>query len=549
MSLTTPRSQSWLILISTMFLMVFTNITFFKGVLAVYPLSIQNTPFLISLFILFSAFTAIILSLFCYRLTIKPVLMTIMVVSSFTAYFMDSYATIIDATMIENIIQTNFKESLDLFSMKLVAYVFFLGLLPAFFIYKLPIKKSGFKESVIERIKLFAALGLISASIIWLFSNYYFSFFREHRALRHYVNPGYYMTSVGKFIRKSLQATNAPLKKIALDAKISPTDKNRELVLFVVGETVRADHFSLNGYKKETNPLLKKENVINFTNVSSCGTSTAHSVPCMFSVLNRDNYDKNKAQQTENVLDILKRAGVNILWLDNNSSSKGVADRVNFIDYRTTKNNPACDIECRDEGMLMHLQEYIDAHPEGDILIIMHQMGNHGPAYYKRYPVAFEKFTPVCKTNQFEACTREEISNAYDNAILYTDYFLSKAIQLLKKNNDGFETALFYASDHGESLGENGIYLHGLPYMLAPDAQKKVPLLLWFSEDSFNDRNDVSLDQIRNKTNSPISHDNIFHTLLGLFEVTTDVYEQRLDITKLTNDQNSDTRYRLIQSN
>ena len=231
----------------------------------------------------------------------------------------------------------------------------------------------------------------------------------------------------------SLKNTYMPFKEIATSAYIPSSDAHRKLVIFVVGEAARADRFSLNGYTKKTNPLLEKEQVISFKNVWSCGTSTAHSVPCLFSIYNRDNYDKNKAKHTENALDILKKSGANVLWLDNNSSSKGVADRIETVDYRTPDNNPVCDIECRDVGMLKKLQNYIDERPSGDIFIVLHQMGNHGPAYYKRYPKKFEKFTPVCKTNQFEKCTKKEINNAYDNAILYTDYFLQQCNKITQK--------------------------------------------------------------------------------------------------------------------
>ena len=231
----------------------------------------------------------------------------------------------------------------------------------------------------------------------------------------------------------------------------------------------------------------------------------------------------------------MKRAGVSILWRDNNSSSKHVADRVEYEVYLTNKTNPVCDVECRDEGMLSGLQDYIDRHPLGDILIVLHQMGNHGPAYYKRYPPAFEKFTPVCKTNDLGACSREEIVNAYDNAILYTDFFLSKVVELLKQNDDRFETAMLYVSDHGESLGENGLYLHGLPYFLAPDAQKHVPFVMWFGH-NFDPQ---SLSSIQAKRIEQLSHDNIFSTLLGLFELQTAAYNPNMDILDHSNPAHS----------
>ncbi|OYZ62107.1 MAG: hypothetical protein B7Y17_04410 [Sulfuricurvum sp. 24-42-5] len=183
------------------------------------------------------------------------------------------------------------------------------------------------------------------------------------------------------------------------------------------------------------------------------------------------------------------------------------------------------DGECRDEGMLVGLQEYIDAHPKGEIVIVLHQMGNHGPAYYKRYPKSFEKFSPVCKSNQLEQCTQSQITNAYDNAILYTDYFLSKVIGLLKANDEKFATAMFYVSDHGESLGENGLYLHGFPYAIAPEAQKHVPAVMWFGK-----QYEIKKEIVKRNASKAYNHDFLYHTMLGMLEVNTSIYRPELDI-------------------
>ena len=194
---------------------------------------------------------------------------------------------------------------------------------------------------------------------------------------------------------------------------------------------------------------------------------------------------------------------------------KGVALRVTYQDYRTEKNNTLCEDECRDEGMLVGLQEYVNAQ-KGDVLIVLHQMGNHGPAYYKRYPKSFEKFTPTCQTNQVEKCSSEEIGNAYDNAILYTDYFLSKTIDFLKQNDTNFQTAMIYMADHGESLGEKGLYLHGVPYFMAPDEQTHVGALMWFGAKS---KERIDSKALAQKAHQAYSHDNLFHTILGVMGV------------------------------
>ncbi len=452
----------------------------------------------------------------------------ILLLSSFASYFMDSYNIVIDDDMIHNIISTDLAESLDLYCLKLVLYVVFLGIIPSFFIYKSKIIfKSGWQE-LFSRSKLFSLILISIFTLVLIFSDFYSSFFREHKPLRYYANPSYYIFSTGKYISSLFKSNTLPFQSIGLQASTSTQDKDRELIIFVVGETARADRFSLNGYTRETNPLLKKEAVVSFSNFWSCGTSTAKSVPCMFSNCNSSDYNKEIIHTTENALDILQHAGVNVLWLDNNSDSKGVADRIPYQSYKNPETNPVCDDECRDVGMLKNLQNYIDKHPQGDIFIVLHQMGNHGPAYYKRYPAEFEKFTPVCKTNQLEDCSIEEINNAYDNAILYTDFFLSKVIELLKNNQNNFEAAMFYVSDHGESLGETGLYLHGLPNFVAPDTQRHVPAILWTS-DNFDE---IDMNKLHKNRNTKYSHDNIFHTILSFVEIETPELDKSMDIIK-----------------
>ncbi len=512
-----------LIILTVVFLMLVANITFFKEVLIVYPLQFSNLGFLISLFILSTCLHIILLALFCYKYTIKVILILIVIISALAAYFMDSYRIIIDTSMLANIFQTNINEAIDLFSISQVLYLLFLGILPAIFISKVKIIYTGFFRSVIQRLTLIISAIIIGFFVIFAFSDYYASFFREHKIIRLYSNPSYYLYSVFKYVNGFIDANELEFKKIALDAKTT-NSKKRKLIIFVVGETVRAKNMSLNGYHKKTNPKLEQLAIINFTKVSSCGTTTAISVPCMFSFYNRSNFSTANANASENVLDILARVGYKVLWLDNNSSSKGVADRIQYKDYKNPKLNPVCDIECRDEGMLSNLTKYIES--DKDTFIVLHQMGNHGPAYYKRYPVNFEVFSPVCKTNQLEKCTKNEITNAYDNAILYSDYFLAKTINWLMVQDNNFDKAMVYVSDHGESLGENSLYLHGLPYILAPDLQKQVPMLMWFS-DNFTG---VNIDKLKSKVNNKYSHDNIFHTILGLTGITTNIYDKDMDI-------------------
>jgi len=425
--------------------------------------------------------------------------------------------------MIRNSIQTSSEECGDLYNIKLILDVVLLGIVPTILIYKIKITDNSLKTAVYKKVKTLGLSLLLILIILFSFSKFYTSFFREHKPLRYYTNPTYWIYSIGDYIAKTLNSGEIIVKPIGLDAKVRNKNEEPKLVIMVVGEAARADHFSLNGYERETNPLLKKEEIINLAHVSSCGTSTAHSVPCMFSIYNRDDYSYKKGISTENVLDVLHHTNnIDILWRDNNSDSKGVALRVPFEDYKTPKLNTVCDEECRDEGMLVGLDGYIEERKGKDILIVLHQMGNHGPAYNRRYTKEFEKFTPVCETNLLEECSQEEISNAYDNALVHTDHFLSEVIQLLKKYDDSYQTTMMYMSDHGESLGEHGLYLHGLPYFMAPDTQTHVGAIAWFGQN-----NKHKIDPTKE-----YSHDNLFHTLLGFFNVETKVYDQKMDMVK-----------------
>lgn len=522
---TRSMTSNTMLLAVVAFLVITGNLSFHTEVLKTYSFAAGNALALLTLPLMVGAFS-LLLAPFCFGKLTKPLLGTILILSSLAAYFMDSFGVVINDEMLQNAFQTNFSEARDLFSLKLVGYVVLLGVLPTLLLARMPLLWRGWRIELLARLKLLGAVLVLLVAVVLAFGGFYASFLREHKSLRSYVNPSYYLYSAIRFAKGREVSAALPVEKEGEDAKIASGDTDRELVIVVVGETARADRFSLNGYPRQTNPRLSKEQVISFTDFWACGTSTAVSVPCMFSLLGASGYEEKKARQQENVLDVLQRSGAYVLWLDNNSDSKGVADRIPYENYRSPDKNKVCDEECRDEGMLARVQEVIDAHPSGDIVIVLHQMGNHGPAYYKRYPAKFETFVPACKSNDLSQCSEPEINNAYDNAILYTDHFLGEVIATLKRNDNQFETAMFYLSDHGESLGEKGVYLHGLPKTLAPDSQLNVPAIMWFGS-NFNNLNRPELEKKRNQR---FTHDNLFHTLLGFMEVQTTIYRPDLDI-------------------
>jgi lipid A ethanolaminephosphotransferase len=522
-------SQIKLIIASNIYFSLIFNYAFWNNIFLIYPIDGNNILFLISLFLFFTSLNIVLMVLVSSRYTIKPLLIFLFVATSFIAYFVDSYGVVINTNMIQNTIETNSSEVADLITLKMFLYFIFLGGLPSLLIYTIKINYESFKKEILKKFLLLVGAITVMVINLFLFSQFYTSFFREHKPLRYYANPTYPLYSAGVYLKAQL-ATKRDFEKIGLDAKISSdkaTNSKPKLVIFIVGEAARAENFSLNGYPKDTNPNLSKIDILNYSNVSSCGTETAISVPCMFSVYDRSNYTDAKGKSTENVLDVLNRAGINLLWRDNNSDSKSVADRITYEDLNHQNDEKLCqDGECFDEILLKDLQAFVDKSTK-DTFIILHQKGSHGPAYYKRYPKEFEKFTPVCKSSQLENCTQEEIQNSYNNTILYTDFFIAQTIKFLESNSKKFQTAMLYSADHGESLGEKGIYLHGMPYLIAPKQQTHIAFLQWFSED-FKEK--INQECLKRKSNNDFSHDNLFHSILGIMDVQTTIYEKELDI-------------------
>lgn len=518
---------AYLIIVVALYLVATANIGFFKQVLAVYPFA-DNVGFIISITGLLFGLMWLLFQLLCYRPIAKPVLIIMLIMAAICGYFTDAYGTIFDSGMLVNSLQTDQAEALGLMAPSFVIRLLLLGVLPAFIISKIRIKRLSIGHSIVQKaITLIMSVAIIAVCLL-PFGDQYASFFRQHKIVRSYTNPITPIYSAIKLGTDYIDELRRPdtMTAHAVDAKRTITVGNvkPKLMVFVVGETVRADHIGLNGYKRDTMPLLAKQaDIYSFKHATSCGTSTAYSVPCMFSYANREDYDMDTAEYNENVLDTLHKQGVNVIWRDNNSSSKGVADRVTFEDYRTPDTNPNCDVECRDIGMLNGFDALVksdkgvksDITPK-DTLILLHQMGNHGPAYYKRYPKAFEEYKPVCMTNELSKCDDQSVINGYDNAIRYTDYFLDNIIETLKPYQQDYDVVMVYISDHGESLGENNIYLHGLPYGIAPNAQKQVPVIIWSPNGNSIDNNSLS-----SMINQPVSHDFITPTLLKFFNITT----------------------------
>ncbi len=526
----------WVALIGSVWLATIGNLALWEQVQQLPEVTgLRGLAFAIGFGTIITAATLAILSLLNWRALLKPVLTVFFLSAASGAYFMMSYGIVIDSTMITNVIQTDTKEALDLFNWRMLISFVFLGLLPSWLLWKTPLKSLAFGKQVLSNTAtVVASLAIIVATLLAIFQDYS-SIMRNHTQLRYLVNPLNSFYAIGMVAAKPFQRDQKTLLPIGRDAQVGALKASDKppLLLVVLGETARMGNFGVNGYERNTTPELSKENIISLKGVSSCGTSTAASVPCMFSHLGKEDFEARK-NNYESLIDVLNHAGLAVLWIDNQSGCKGVCERVPQVLTKELKHPTLCkDGECFDEIMLQQLDERIQALPAErrakGVVVVMHQMGSHGPAYYKRVPDAFKKFQPECKSNALQECSREQVVNSFDNTILYTDHFLGQAIQWLKKSEATHASAMLYVSDHGESLGENNIYLHGLPYRIAPEVQKRVPWITWWSP-QFEKQGGLSRTCVKNKAQDALSHDNYFHTILGMAGVSTEVYQAKLDV-------------------
>ena len=477
----------------------------------------------------------IIFSIIFSKKTVKFLSILFLLINAGILYFMNTYNVSIDRTMLINALETNVAETMELLNLKFVLYLFVFAIIPGFFIFNININNNY------KLLKTFLCkIGIIALSLIigciTLFLDYkeLSSTARVNRNIKHKVIPLNYFDSLYSLARRKIKNKKIPFQDLTDDVKISNNFVNnkKNILVFIVGEAARSIEFSLNNYGKDTNVPLKDKDVIFYDNFYSCGTATAISVPCMFSSFERKNFNLNRKDSFSNLFDFLTKANVYSYWRDNNSDCKGVCDRIENDNVVKEKLEGICNgKECYDEILITDLEKRIENLKNQNNVLVLHQKGSHGPAYYLRYPKEFEKFSPVCKTESFNECSIEEIKNAYDNTIYYTSYIINKTIEILQKYENDFNVSLIYVSDHGQSLGENGLYLHGAPYNFSPDEQRHIPYMMWLSK-NFADNFKIDKECLNAQRNEHFSQDNIFHSVLGLFGIETKYYNADLDLFK-----------------
>lgn len=485
--------------------------------------------------VLFSILTIVFL-FFSFKYIFKAVMVFLIITGAQVGYFATKYGIIFDYDMMINIFSTNLAEAKGYITLESIFVTIVYGFLPAVFLCYVKIRwPQSLLKAVLQRLLVCGIAAITLVAIALPYYQNYASIGRNNSILRKEISPYNYVYYGYKALKQIYFPTKIEFNEFGKKAFIDNSEERPELFVVVIGETARAQNFKHNGYARNTTPYTDNiENFIKFAPVQSCGTATAVSVPCMFSRQNREDYDEVRSQNSSNLTDLLKYAGYDVYWYDNDSGCKGVCKRINNVLISNSDPNfkDKCSSDgCYDEVLLPILKErlQIQAKNKQSSVIFLHIIGSHGPTYYLRVPKDKKVFFPSCERGDIENCPREEIINAYDNTLVYTDYILSEVIKILEPYQQDFGTGLFYISDHGESLGEMGLYLHGTPYAIAPDEQKYVPMMAFFSNSFIEDHN-MDLNCLENESKLSFSQDNFFHSLLGILDVNTSFYNEKQDL-------------------
>ena len=519
-------SSEALIALASLYFAVAGNGLFWSSAMATHPGSIR---YAVSLLLLLLGTHAFLLGLLVWRWNGKAVVSLLILLTTLASHYMSRYHIYLDADMLRNVLATDRRESRELLTASLAGPLL-IGMLPVIALWRVQWAQRRWPGTLLWRAGFLLLAASVALGGALLSFQEISALMRNQREVRYLATPANVLLGLPRALRGDNPVQRAPKLPIGTDAQAMPrvAGSRPRLLLVVIGETARAQDWGLNGGTRQTTPELAQKQVINFPDMHSCGTSTEVSLPCMFSPWGRRDYDEKKIRAHQSLLHVLDHAGIATLWRDNQSGCKGVCDGLPLQSLTDATTPGLCvDGRCMDEILLQDLPAQARAKP-GDRVIVLHQLGNHGPAYFERYPPRFRRFTPTCDTADLGRCTRAQIANSYDNALLYTDHVLAQAIGRLQGMED-YDTAMIYVSDHGESLGEKGLFLHGVPYAIAPQEQTHVPMTMWFSPQFVRDRR-LDLACLRERAGQRTDHDALFSSVLGLMQVRTTLYDPQHDL-------------------
>ncbi|PAF41106.1 sulfatase-like hydrolase/transferase [Helicobacter sp. 11S03491-1] len=514
-------SYHWIIFIFSVVLVGLYNDSFW---LKIYSYAMNNDGdglfFLGIVFVSYVFILALAIELISLKISAKWIMSVLFVIAGLSQYYMKSYDITINKMIITSLFQTHLSEAKEFISVGLIGVLIGYILLPIGCLWIIRFKPIlSFVYGFYNKISIIGFYIIMIIGIyFWQGGNIIFAF-KSSKIIIYTLNPIAPIRS-GIDYALDISQPKPEFTHVGLDAKLD--NFHKKIFVLVIGESARGANYFLNGYSRDTNPYTKKlDSLVNFTNFYSCGVITAISIPCMLTNYTHQTYKKrDQSLYIDNILDITQRVGYETYWISNNGGPciGDVCDRIKHISYYNDGR--------LDAAMLEEIKNTIK-NAQNNSFIVVNLHGSHGANYYKRYSKDFEIFTPVCENQELQKCKQQDIVNAYDNSIVYTDYFIYQIVTMLKTKKN-FSVGMWYLSDHGESLGEYGQYMHGgMPYFLAPDVQKHIPSMIWFGE-GFEEDYKKSVA----KKDKLLNQDYLFHTLLHLLDIQTSAYQKNLDITQ-----------------
>nr|WP_288282204.1 sulfatase-like hydrolase/transferase [uncultured Prevotella sp.] len=446
------------------------------------------------------------LTMFCLRIVGRMIMAILSVINATAVYFILTYNVIIDSTTIENVFNTRYSEASGFFSWSLWLFIFVFGILPALFCL--------FQSVVIGKIKklgIYCGSSLAVVLVVALLNINQTLFISQHDTeLGGLLQPWSYIVNTCR-VFSSMHDKQAEEIKLP-DGKI--TDEEKVAVVLVIGESARKANFQLYGYQRETNPLLTKQKELKVFKANSCATYTTAGTKAILE-------PKDCGDLYELLPNYAFRTGVDVSWRTSNWGEPPIHIDEYLTDSELADKYP--DVDRQYDGLLYAgLRQRIESSPKNKVLVILHTSTSHGPQYVNKYPKEFETYKPVAMNVEEGEKNVGMLVNAYDNTIRYTDYLLNGLIDTLRTVKDR-KCAMIFISDHGESLGENKMFMHGLPMRLAPKEQYEIPFLVWTSK---NYRS--------YKSNLPavLEQHFIFHSVLNLLSIESPAYNEEFDIFK-----------------
>ena len=437
------------------------------------------------------------------RVVGRVLLAVLAVINATALHFILTYGVIIDATTIENVFNTRYSEASGFFSWSLWLCILGLGVLPALYCLWQPVVYGKAKKLAVccgSSLAVVLVIALMHiGQTLWIS--------QHDTELGGLLQPWSYLVNTCRVLSSQHDEQVEEIK--LADGQI--TDHEKAVVVLVIGESARKANFQLYGYQRDTNPLLSKQEGLKVYQANACATYTTAGTKAILEPI-------DSGDLYELLPNYAFRTGVDVSWRTYNWGEPPIHIDEYLTDVDLGKMYP--DVNRDYDGILFAgLRERILSSKKDKVLIILHTSTSHGPKYADKCPEEFHVYQPV-----------DNLVNAYDNTIRYTDFLLDGLINTLRGLTD-WHTAMIFISDHGESLGENNMFMHGLPMKLAPKEQYEIPFLVWTS-DNFRRYKPTAQSQEAPAGELPalLEQHYIFHSVLNLLSIESPAYNEKFDI-------------------